>query len=155
MIFRKFKQRTLNDKDQRTLINGNRPSVDVMDGSTSIDRSSRDKWESREWWTDAWVKGISVTWWSAVWQVGQTACSVSLRTVLIDSETAAGPRWVIGWFFFSPPPSVFWDRPRPWQSNGHIVALMNISRLRHNEGGARLCRCWKLQGNLGDYPEYL
>lgn len=110
MIFRWFlpglKHRTLNNNGQRTLINVNRPSVvwTIWITETNIHRQVFTGQVKKTRVSDrGWFKGVCVTWWSALWQEGKTARSASLLTVLIDSETAAGLRWVIGWFFFFAP----------------------------------------------------
>lgn len=120
------------------------PVAPVSVCGASKDGFFHDKWRRRDLKVSQWLHGVT-----------QTARSTSVWTVLIDSGAAAGPWWVIGWVFFSPLRWACWDRPRSWLSNGHIVALINISRRRHSLGGTCTHYSGNLQENLGVYPEDL
>lgn len=135
MVFLGLKKRELNKKRQRTL-DQCQPYICGLNVTDNWNQhpstgSSAHKRRRRESLTEAWFKGVRVTWWSALWQEGKSARSASLWNVLIDSGAAAGPRWVIGWFFFSSPVSAGTDQGPgremvtlwpSWISAGYVIA---------------------------------
>lgn len=65
-----------------------------MDGSTSVEGDAS-RWQTLDSKTSVWPNRV-------LCDKRAKLPAAPVWTVLIDSGTAAGPRWVIGWFFFLP-----------------------------------------------------